>query len=169
MKKTTQTSTASLRNANREAQAKHNTIKQLFTDLPVGTKVKVISTCVDFCFFNKQTGIVIENTGKYLGIQVKFTKPLYNRETHNFNPCDLKILSTTAKVKEPSRLSFSSYDVMHLYELALEHFCVEKEGDCSTCTHLKKRIEKFLGPDIVKNVTKTIKKNGYCNKLKKHD
>jgi len=64
------------------------------------------------------------------------------------------------------RISFRPEDASHLYELALEHFCDGDHG-CSTCSRIKERLEKFIGPEEVKGVTRTIKRNGYCNKLKK--
>jgi hypothetical protein len=63
------------------------------------------------------------------------------------------------------RISFDEQHATHLYELALEHFCVGNAG-CSTCSKLKERLENFIGPVVTKEVIKTIKKNGYCNKLK---
>jgi len=69
------------------------------------------------------------------------------------------------KTKEPRRLPFQEEDVRHLYELALEHFCDEPNGGCATCTRIKARMEKFMGEEDVKAITRTIKKNGYCNKL----
>jgi len=65
-----------------------------------------------------------------------------------------------------NRISFTAEDASHLYELALEHFCTGDAG-CSTCKRIKERLEKFIGPEEVKGVTKTIKRNGYCNKLNK--
>jgi len=67
----------------------------------------------------------------------------------------------------PKRISFDEYGAGHLYELALEHFCDEPGGGCGECTKIKGRLEKFLGEKEVKAITRTIKKNGYCNKLKK--
>ena len=61
------------------------------------------------------------------------------------------------------RISFNDYDAFHIYELMLEHFC----GSCVECERLKNRLEKFIGKKAVKAAIKIIKKNGYCNKLKK--
>jgi len=72
---------------------------------------------------------------------------------------------TMKKSKEPRRLPFQEEDVRHLYELALEHFCDEPDGGCATCTRIKARMEKFMGAKDVKEITRTIKRNGYCNKL----
>lgn len=53
-----------------------------FADFPIGTRVKVVSKCVDFHFFNGETGTVIRNSGKYLGIIVLFDS---RRLIKNFN------------------------------------------------------------------------------------
>jgi len=58
------------------------------------------------------------------------------------------------------RISFNEHDIAHLYELALEHFCVEEE--CWQCLNIKKRIEKFIGVKEVNRIKRIIKKNGYC-------
>lgn len=71
-----------------------------FDDLPVGTRVKVVTGCVDFHFFRGDTGTVIENRGTYLGIIVKFDRVryfqgfsgLYSQESFNFNPENLEII-----------------------------------------------------------------------------
>jgi hypothetical protein len=61
------------------------------------------------------------------------------------------------------RISFSEYDANHLYELALQHFCVlKKEGVCAVCFVLKKRIEKFIGEKEVGRIRQQIKRHGYC-------
>jgi len=60
------------------------------------------------------------------------------------------------------RISFSEYDVAHLYELALDNFCVsEKEGVCHICLDLKKRLEKFVGKKEIKHIQRQIKKYPY--------
>lgn len=64
------------------------------------------------------------------------------------------------------RITFDTHHAIHLYELALEHFCLG-EASCSTCEKIKKRLETFIGERETRAVTRTIKKNGYCNKLKK--
>ena len=64
------------------------------------------------------------------------------------------------------RISFNHSDAHHLYELALEHFCVYKyDGDCYQCGNLKKRLEKFLGKKDVRYVKRIVKKNGYCDHI----
>jgi len=61
------------------------------------------------------------------------------------------------------RISFSAYDAAHLYELALEHFCVSKEeGVCAVCFTLKKRLEKFVGKKEVRRIRQQTKKHRYC-------
>ena len=65
------------------------------------------------------------------------------------------------------RISFEKHFAHHIYELSLEHFCTEASGEhCYTCNRIKTRLEKFLGKEAVKHITRIIKKNGYCNKLK---
>ena len=60
------------------------------------------------------------------------------------------------------RISFSQYDAAHLYDLALEHFCVSKEeGVCHVCVNLKNRLEKFIGEEEVKYIRKQNKRHPY--------
>jgi len=62
-----------------------------------------------------------------------------------------------------SRISFGQYDAAHLYDLALEHFCVsKKEGVCTMCANLKKRLEKYIGTKEAARIRRQIKKHGYC-------
>ena len=63
-----------------------------------------------------------------------------------------------------ARISFNEYDISHLYELALEHFCIEE--DCFVCRNLKKRIEAFIGIEQTKYIKRIVKKNGYCKHKK---
>jgi hypothetical protein len=63
------------------------------------------------------------------------------------------------------RITFSQHDASHLYELALEHFCIEEE--CWQCMGIKKRLEKFIGVNEVRHIRKIIKKNGYCQNTTK--
>jgi hypothetical protein len=53
----------------------------------------------------------------------------------------------TIRNKE-KRISFSKYDIEHLYNMAYENF----EKDCIECQSMKKRIEKFLGKRIIKEI-----------------
>jgi hypothetical protein len=60
-----------------------------FKDFPAGMPVRINTKFQDFAFFNMlETGTVIENSGKYLGIIVKFDKE-FKRPPWNFNPQDL--------------------------------------------------------------------------------
>jgi hypothetical protein len=63
------------------------------------------------------------------------------------------------------RISFDRYFMAHLYEMSLEHMCDVRE--CATCEYLQKRIEKYLGKKEVNAIKRILRKNGYCNKLKK--
>lgn len=63
------------------------------------------------------------------------------------------------------RISFDWNHTAHIYEMILEHLCDNEL--CGTCESLQKRFRKFLGKKEVDAITKLIKKNGYCNKLKK--
>lgn len=65
-----------------------------FADFPIGQKVKVVSVCVDFLFTEGETGIVVRNNGKYLGIIVKLDDVRIGNEKDwtnewGFNPKDL--------------------------------------------------------------------------------
>jgi len=51
-------------------------------------------------------------------------------------------------------ISFDKYDMEHLYSMAIDNF----EEDCCECQHLKKRIEKFLGEEIMKEMKQLNKK-----------
>lgn len=66
-------------------------------------------------------------------------------------------------LKKPApRISFSDYDATHLYELALEHFCVsEKEGVCHVCLSIKTRLEKMIGKKEVARVKRNVKLHPY--------
>lgn len=44
-----------------------------YEDFPVGSRVAIMATTVDFHFFKVgETGTVVKNTGQYLGISVEF-------------------------------------------------------------------------------------------------
>ena len=69
----------------------------------IGMKVKVISPAVDFYYFRGETGTVIENSGRYLGIIVRFDEPRRfkdggTQEQFNFNYYDLEPLSVELDV-----------------------------------------------------------------------
>ena len=75
----------------------HGTRGNSFEDFPVGTHVEVITPCCDFNFFYNERGTVIQNSGEYLGIIVKFDKPREFEDgsvqiDFNFNPPHLKII-----------------------------------------------------------------------------
>lgn len=70
-------------------------------------------------------------------------------------------------ISSKTRISFSNQDAAHLYELALEHFCVsKKEGKCIICLRLKNRLETYLGNNKVVYIRKQISKYSYCKNLK---
>ncbi|KKM06929.1 hypothetical protein LCGC14_1739090 [marine sediment metagenome] len=81
----------------KEAIEEYGTINNKFSNFPARTKVKIITPCCDFCFFYGEEGEVIRNTGKYLGITVKFDVPreFESGDIHyafNFNPIDLYVI-----------------------------------------------------------------------------
>jgi len=47
------------------------------------------------------------------------------------------------------RISFDEYDMEHLYSM------IDFEDDCVECQQLKKRIEKFLGEETMKEIMKS--------------
>lgn len=64
--------------------------------------------------------------------------------------------------KSAPRISFSDYDATHLYELALEHFCVsKKEGVCYVCLRIKTRLEKMIGKKEVARIQHQVKQHPY--------
>jgi hypothetical protein len=65
-------------------------------------------------------------------------------------------------MNQQPHVSFAADDAAHLYELALEHFCVsKKEGICHTCLDLKKRLEQFIGAKEVNHIRQQVKKHPY--------
>lgn len=81
-----------------EKKKKYNTVDNTFEMFPVGTPVQVITPCQDFHFFYDETGKVISNSGKYLGIVVEFDEPRHFTNGHiqksfGFQPDDLIDLS----------------------------------------------------------------------------
>jgi len=70
-----------------------------YHDFPIGTRVMIATPCQDFHFFYHETGTVIRNSGKYLGVIVQFDEPRHyaNRDGSDawtmtefgFNPGDL--------------------------------------------------------------------------------
>jgi hypothetical protein len=104
-----------------------------FSVFKVGDKVKVISPHVDFKFFSIGiSGKVIRNSGKYLGIIVKFDNDL----EHGFNPRDLVLIEKdynktfvkllTAFLCE-KRLLKKEYGLKKIDKIELKH------GTCCTC------------------------------------
>ena len=74
-----------------------------YDDFPVGMPVQVMCVCQDFNFFDNETGVVVKNTGGYLGIGIKFDKPRhfeggYIQKDFNFNPSDLKPLKEKSEI-----------------------------------------------------------------------
>ena len=68
-----------------------------FEDFPIGSHVKIICDCQDHYFFWGETGVVIKNSGKYLGIIVQFDEPRKFTDGHiqvdfNFAPADLELI-----------------------------------------------------------------------------
>ncbi|PIX57186.1 MAG: hypothetical protein CO060_03125 [Candidatus Yonathbacteria bacterium CG_4_9_14_0_2_um_filter_43_16] len=75
------------------------------------------------------------------------------------------LLNPMSKKSAP-RISFSEYDATHLYELALEHFCVsDKEGVCHVCLSLKQRLEKIIGKSEVSRIKRQVKQHPYNIKV----
>lgn len=77
-----------------EAKKQYKTTNNTYEMFKVGSKVKIITLVQDFNFFNGETGIVISNTGGYLGITVEYDEPRYYKngtieKSWNFNPDDL--------------------------------------------------------------------------------
>lgn len=66
-------------------------------------------------------------------------------------------------ISSKKRISFSNQDAKHLYELALEHFCIsKKDGKCVECFHLKKRLERYVGKNEIVSIKKQVRKHSYC-------
>jgi len=81
----------------KERKKQYNTANNTYEMFPVGTRVQVITPGQDLNFFYDETGVVISNSGKYLGIIVKFDEPRYFesgyvQEIFNFEPSDLIVL-----------------------------------------------------------------------------
>src|SRR3989338_4732124 len=69
------------------------------------------------------------------------------------------------EARQMKYISLSVSGVAHMYELALENFCVsKKEGTCHDCLILKKRFEKFLGEKETKRIQQQVKKHPYLRK-----
>ena len=84
----------------KEKIQEYGTQNNTYIDLPIGTKVLVITPCCDFRFFYEPTGVVVKSENKYLGIGVRFDEPMkYEDGTtlkgFSFHPKDLAILENT--------------------------------------------------------------------------
>lgn len=84
----------SIADLRKEAVEKYNTAGNTYDDFQIGDEVKIITPCQDFYFFYEETGVIIENKGRYLGISVKFHQPRefedgYIQNSFNFEPQDL--------------------------------------------------------------------------------
>jgi len=93
---------ATLAKIHKEKIKEYGTANNTYRDMPVGTKVKVITPCCDFRFFYEETGVVTICKDSYLGITVKFDVPMEYEdgtvlEGFNFNPRDLTVLKNTGK------------------------------------------------------------------------
>ena len=89
----------------KERKKQYNTINNTYEMFPVGTRVQVITPGQDLDFFYDETGVVVSNSGKYLGIIVKFDEPRYFesgyvQEIFNFEPSDLIVLETNVSTEE---------------------------------------------------------------------
>jgi len=90
-----------LKELREEKIAQYDTMKNKYSDFPVGTKVQIITPMCDFHCFYDETGVVVANKerylGRYLGIEVRLDTPRhYNDGTmhisFNFEPEDLYVI-----------------------------------------------------------------------------
>lgn len=82
--------------------------------IPVGAKVRITARCVDFHFFPEGcTGVVVRNSGTYLGIIVKLDEPIHVRyytdrtwlmEEWGFNANHLQVLDQSQGAGEAVKL-----------------------------------------------------------------
>lgn len=101
-----------------EQKEKYNTKNNTFDMFPIGTKVQVITLGQDHYFFSgKETGIVIKNSGEYLGIIIQFDKARhfedgYIQTSFNFEPEDLIVLGFDKEKAEEltSKEDLAEYD-----------------------------------------------------------
>lgn len=69
-----------------------------YEDFPAGSRVRVSTFHQDGYFFRTtETGVVQKNTGRYLGIRVKFDEPMefedgWVKYDHGFDPGDLRLI-----------------------------------------------------------------------------
>jgi len=67
----------SIKQINDDQRNKYKTLHNIYEQFPVGTHVQIIVVAQDFTFFSgTETGVVIKNSGNYLGIIVAFDPPL---------------------------------------------------------------------------------------------
>ena len=84
-----------------EQKTIHSTKNYTYDMFPVGTRVQVITKGQDMYFFaGTETGVIIKNTTKYLGIIVQFDEPRKFKDGHvqttfGFLPSDLIVLKDT--------------------------------------------------------------------------
>jgi len=108
-----------------------------FEDIPVGTRVQVVSHCVDFHFFYGETGVVTKAEDRYLGIKVRFDRPqkfkcvggdeIYEKEWHNFHPKNLKVISNNGdSVNEQLRSRIKELE--GVVRKCYEYFSGQKPG-----------------------------------------
>jgi len=99
----------SLYETGQEAKNNYGTKNNTYADFPIGTEVKVIAPCQDFCFFYGETGKVIRNKGTYLSIIVEFHKPRkfkdgYVQKEFNFKPEDLCHLELVEEIEKTIKI-----------------------------------------------------------------
>ena len=77
--------------------------------ITVGSRVRVTARFVDFHSFRDDTGVVVRNSGKYLGIIVRFDTPIMVRYVlagdhlmteFGFNYDDLEVLELAPEAEE---------------------------------------------------------------------
>lgn len=96
------------------AQLREETKSDLtYEDLPVGTRVRIVTPYQDCYFWDGEQGIVEKNSGEYLGVVVRLDEPrvfegqngpswptgsqkwTFKQERHGFKPEDLELLEKT--------------------------------------------------------------------------
>jgi hypothetical protein len=138
--------TKSIYDLTKEAKEKHKTTKNTYDMFPVGTKVKIITLGQDFNFFYGETGMIIKNTGTYLGLMVEYDMPRYFIDGHverkwNFNPDDLIILKKPNKIKTVEKFTSGKagweiereglkLGVKNLYSFWETHYSWSVDVDC---------------------------------------
>lgn len=93
----------SLKDANDAAREAAGTLDNTYDMFPVGTQVQVVCLHRDFRMFRGiETGTVIRNDKRYLGIIVLFDAP-YDKygQDFNFEPVDLKVVTPVSDLAAP--------------------------------------------------------------------